>query len=308
MVQVVVAGGGLAGVAAAVTLGQAGFRVLLTEERGSLGWEVTRAGRLFADLSRGQVATALNKLVTPRQGFAKRVLNPAVVEMALDRMVEEAGVELLFHARPHRFLSDKGRLSGVVLVTRNGPLPVFAELMVDATHTGRLIKESDRAFQVKKDPPAIVFGLLLSGTKIDRPLTITQALPQEVSAASLIPLNPERCLLDIILSPQNGADTFDPSCQAELILARVIAPVLETIRGTVIGAEQATVLLAAAEAWYLPFRSLQLSGHKAGQGLIAAGAYLEEVRSELSVPGEEVDCLLNLGECAAKSVLSSAPR
>ncbi|NLN19827.1 MAG: FAD-dependent oxidoreductase [Firmicutes bacterium] len=305
MDQVVVVGGGLAGVAAAVTLGRAGFRVLLAEERGCLGWEVNRAGRLFADLSQGQVAGTLKSLVTSRQGFSSGVLNPAVVEMALDRMVEEAGVELLFHARPHRLRRDKEQFSGIVLAIRNGPFPVSADLVIDATHTGRLVREYPRQFRTKKDPPTVVFGLLLSGTEIDCPLTITEGLPKEVSAARLTPLNPERCLLDVHLSLKEGVDTFDPSCQAELTLARVITPVLETIRGTVNGAERATVLLTAAEAWYLPFQSVQLTGYTACKGLIAAGAYLEDVRSRLSVPGEEIDCLLDLGESVAKSILSS---
>ncbi len=155
--DVLVIGGGAAGVAAAVTARRKGLSVLLAERYGFCG------GGAVAGLSGtvcGMYEASDNPAAGPEQvvfGFLDdfvaamearnglgpalrygktwtRVHDPLVWREAADALLYEAGVHVVYHAVAMRVLVEGGeRVEGAVLWTKQGPLAVRAQITIDAS-------------------------------------------------------------------------------------------------------------------------------------------------------------------------------
>jgi hypothetical protein len=155
-VDLAVAGGGAAGVAAAVTAARQGMRVALVERYGFCG------GGAVAGMSGtvcGLYAASDNPAAPPDQvvfGFADefirllerrnglappvrygktytRVHDPLVWREAADHLLREAGVQVLFHSTVTGALLDGDRVAGLAVFTKQGPLELRAKLTIDAS-------------------------------------------------------------------------------------------------------------------------------------------------------------------------------
>jgi glycine/D-amino acid oxidase-like deaminating enzyme len=154
--DVLVVGGGAAGVAAAVTAARAGAKVLLLEKYGFCG------GAAVAGLSGticGLYASTEDSARPPEQivfGFAEQFLalmrqkggvtdpvrygktftlvhDPLVWREAADHVLREAGVKILFHTIVIDAVVEDGRVAGVVAWTKQGRASVKARLVIDAS-------------------------------------------------------------------------------------------------------------------------------------------------------------------------------
>jgi hypothetical protein len=155
--DVLVVGGGAAGVAAAVTASRQGLRVTLVERYGFCG------GGAVAGLSGtvcGIYAASDDRSAPPRQvvhGFLDefvaalerrgglappvrygktwtRVHDPLVWREAADALLTEAGVEILYHAVATGALVEGGeRVEGIAVWTKEGPARIDARVTVDAS-------------------------------------------------------------------------------------------------------------------------------------------------------------------------------
>ncbi len=154
--DVVVAGGGAAGVAAAVTAARQGLRVALIERYGFCG------GGAVAGMSGtvcGLYAASADRAAPPEQvvfGFADefvrllssrggltppvrygktytRVHDPLMWREAADHLLREAGVQVFYHSTVTRVLLDGDRVSGLVAYTKQGELSVDAKIAIDAS-------------------------------------------------------------------------------------------------------------------------------------------------------------------------------
>lgn len=141
--DVLVCGGGPAGIGAAMAAARLGARVLLVERYGRLG------------------GMAVHGLVGPLMG---RVTKPALVHRILDAiggcafdaarldlqyadLVQSAGVEVLLHAWAVEPLLDAGRVAGARFVSKEGRFDVRAAAVVDATGDGDLAFAAGAAFE-----------------------------------------------------------------------------------------------------------------------------------------------------------------
>ncbi len=156
-VDVLVAGGGPAGIAAALSAARNGARVLLVEKMGFLGGSATAAQvPAFAPFSdrtksvvRGigwEVLTEMlarlgcpvpdpNVYVVP-QDKSRMDWVPIDVETLkclYDDLCERAGVEVLFHTFVPEVVKDGDCLSGVVLANKDGLCLAHAKVFIDAT-------------------------------------------------------------------------------------------------------------------------------------------------------------------------------
>ncbi len=159
MVDVLVAGGGVAGICAAAQAARAGARTLLIEKNGQLGGTATMGGvrcpGLFHAWGRPIIAGVGWELVercVAEQGTTlpdfTRVpehhwqhqppLNRFVLAAVADELVVESGAELLFHVMP---AAARRRDTGwrVELTTKTGAQPVDATVVVDATGDANLL-------------------------------------------------------------------------------------------------------------------------------------------------------------------------
>lgn len=114
--DVVVAGGGTAGCAAAYTAGKLGLKTLLIEKNIHLGGTIT-SGLVIPVMKSGdnQINTEFyNALIAELQDIDGQVtyqnnpgwFNPELAKIALDRLMEKAGVDLLFGAELQDALLD----------------------------------------------------------------------------------------------------------------------------------------------------------------------------------------------------------
>ena len=158
-VDVAVAGGGSAGVAAAVGAARAGARVLLLERSPYLGGQSTHScvvaycgfhsrGNPPTQVVKGVGETVLQKLralgekaayaVSPVTGNASIRFDPEVLKLALDQVMDDAGAAYLLHTSIIGVQVREGTLGLLRCVDDEGEYTVAAKSFVDATGDANL--------------------------------------------------------------------------------------------------------------------------------------------------------------------------
>ncbi|MDP6637415.1 MAG: FAD-dependent oxidoreductase, partial [Phycisphaerae bacterium] len=143
-VDVLVAGGSLAGVEAACAAAKKGASVLLIASRPYLGYDLCATQRLW--LERGEKPqTALTRSIFP----ASLVATPMQVKNALDKALLGAGVQVLTgcYAVDVLFAAEGGGPSGVVMVNRSGRQIIRAKVIIDATDQAAITRCTKAAFR-----------------------------------------------------------------------------------------------------------------------------------------------------------------
>ncbi len=181
--DVLVVGGGPAGIGAAIGAAEAGARVVLAERYGFLGGNAT-AGLVLTlasyytspapkpieasgksavslidnSIRRPVIAGVLAKLVerlvardaafppSPKTGFIVP-FDPEGFKLAALEMVAGTGVELLFHAFASGVV-DNGSVKGVIFETKSGPVVVNAKVTVDCTGDGDIASFAGAEYEV----------------------------------------------------------------------------------------------------------------------------------------------------------------
>ena len=144
--DLIVVGGGLTGVAAAVAARRQGLDVLLIEKTGFLGgapgtllinpfmpYSTTVDGERF-ELSRG-FFSELRTLLKEVGGYVdgREDIHEEYVKLALDRLVQKEGVQPLFHAVLCGVEKAGETLQAVQVVTKAGILTFRAKYFIDST-------------------------------------------------------------------------------------------------------------------------------------------------------------------------------
>lgn len=169
--NLIVAGGGLTGVAAAVRAAREGLHVLLVEKSGCLGgamsnnlvypfmgyWTENPANKSKKYLSAGIFAEMREREKKYDISCSDIEFKPEYFKLVLDDMVTEAGVEVLLHATIFDVQTENKRIKSIRLTTVSGVLTFAADFFVDATGNGDLFalagcnyqlgRESDRLCQ-----------------------------------------------------------------------------------------------------------------------------------------------------------------
>src|SRR5918994_5071923 len=192
--DVLVVGGGPAGIGAALGAADAGASVILVERYGFLGGNATAAlvmplmsfhtqraaferadgAKLFpTDHGPGEpvVAGALARLLSrlimtggaitpgPATGYVVP-FDPELLKLSALELLDEAGVRLLFHAFASGVLAD-GPLRGVVFETKSGPIVIRAKTVVDCTGDGDVAAAAGARFEVGREADGLVQPMTL---------------------------------------------------------------------------------------------------------------------------------------------------
>ena len=153
--DVVVVGGGPAGIAASHSAAKHGARVLLVEKYGFLGGMGTAAGvtnfaglygikdGVMQQVVRGvvdEIFVQLNKLGglnEPQDGMKGRIrvrsYDVSAYKCAADQMLDDAGVEILFHAWAAQVVMHNDRIEALIVETKSGRQAISANCFIDCS-------------------------------------------------------------------------------------------------------------------------------------------------------------------------------
>lgn len=153
--DVLVAGGGAAGLAAAVTAAQQGCRVVLIEKYGFCGggavaglsgtvcglYEASEAASKPVQVVHGFVDVFIRAMesrngLTDPVKYGKtftRVHDPLVWRDVADALLVDAGVTVIYHALVTDVIEEGGRTLGAQIYTKQGKLTVLAPVTIDAS-------------------------------------------------------------------------------------------------------------------------------------------------------------------------------
>jgi hypothetical protein len=192
--DVLVVGGGPAGLGAAAGAARAGAEVVLAERYGFLGGNATAAlvmplmsfhtqrpkpekegatTLLPTDHGPGRPVVAgaltafLERLVrsggaitpTLKTGYVVP-FDPEIFKLAALDFLDEAGVRFLFHALASDVLNDGGA-HGVVFETKSGPVAIRARVVVDCTGDGDLAARAGAPYEVGREEDGLVQPMTL---------------------------------------------------------------------------------------------------------------------------------------------------
>lgn len=145
-VDVLVVGGGPAGVGAAVSAARNGAKTLLLEKRAFLGGNITACfvencnyflkGTPFH--SEGIYAEIERRCKEEFGSDNIRLRNPNAfcseyLKVFLDRFVQESGAEVWFHSFVNEVITTDDHIDAVIIQTKKGPMAVAAEIIIDTT-------------------------------------------------------------------------------------------------------------------------------------------------------------------------------
>jgi hypothetical protein len=144
--NVIVVGGGFAGCGAALAAARGGAKVLLIERLNCLGgapstMSVTpfmgNATRMpetgeIKELSRGILAEIIDEM-RALNSMRENIINPEYLKLVLNRMMEKAGVELLFNSYFISAEREGNAVKSITVANKSGLIQFEADYFIDAT-------------------------------------------------------------------------------------------------------------------------------------------------------------------------------
>ncbi len=272
-VDVLVCGGGFAGVAAAACAARSGARVLLVERYGFLGGLVTGGlvittppldngiNREIAQRLRDkQVYAPLHKPGAEMIDLKMHALDPEVLKYELVQLLREQNVRLLLHTLIVGSLVEQGVVKGILVENKAGRQAIVAKMVVDATGDADVAAFAHAPFRVVRKPITMMFNM--AGVEVEQVLAqvgdwsnlrkvVTQAIAQGELAFELgttlewgTPGVHAECLLhpgeiNVWSGNLRGRDALDPEqlTEAELITREHVMRLVGFLRAHVRGFE-----------------------------------------------------------------------
>ncbi|MBA4387207.1 MAG: FAD-dependent oxidoreductase [Verrucomicrobia bacterium] len=150
-VDVLVAGGGPAGMCAALAAARTGARTMLVERYGCLGgiWTAGLVNPLFEYANKGAILADLVTALKTAGGWGglwNMCFDGEQMKLLLDRMALEAGIDVLMHTLIVESLVEDGVVRGVVVENKNGRGAILARVTIDCTGDGDVAARAGASF------------------------------------------------------------------------------------------------------------------------------------------------------------------
>ena len=172
--DVLVAGAGPAGVAAAVCAARLGAKTCLVEQTGIVGG-VSTSGLMshWTGNTRGGIYEEfLDRSKDSDEPALRQTINPDKLQDAYLRMLAEAGAELRLYTFVSAPLMEDGRVAGVIAESKSGRQALRAKVVVDASGDGDVAARAGAAYELGRagdhamQPMTLMFKL--GGVDTDR--------------------------------------------------------------------------------------------------------------------------------------------
>lgn len=149
--DIVIAGGGFAGVSAALTFAKSGKKVVLVERRIYLGREVTSEYRPWFDISGTNMdlpefmqACIENRIDQPDQ--TKKLLRFDYVKRTLEDQLFKQEVDIVYASNIVELIADDDKLQGIIIGNKSGRQAILSKLVLDCTETASVVRLTNQKF------------------------------------------------------------------------------------------------------------------------------------------------------------------
>lgn len=255
--DVVVCGGGPAGVSAAIAAAQTGARTLLIEGEGCLGG-IWTSGQLCVILDAAGKGGLMHEFEARlkshdaylvKSGRSKYTYDVEAMKHILDTLCEEAGVEVRLHTRVVAVNRDGNRMRSIITESYSGREAICAEVFVEATGNGQMAASAGCTYAVGhpesgQTQPATLIGVI-SGAPAEEPgtrsmeeklafLRLLQSVGFEPSyrKPSMWRLpNPELCCLSVHHAYEVPCDDAEAITRATIEGRKQLNEAVQALRG-----------------------------------------------------------------------------
>jgi hypothetical protein len=180
--DVVIVGGGTAGLAAAVAAGRKKLSVILIEQHGFCGGltvysmvhvlDGVLAQHDFAKLAVGGVAVDILNRIQASGGMGPvdnppetPVFDPEVFKLQADELLAEAGVKCLYHTRLVETEAVDGRIQAAIVHSKAGFWRIVAPHYIDASGDADLCAHAGAGFEMSQSMQPMTLHFQLAGLK-----------------------------------------------------------------------------------------------------------------------------------------------
>jgi hypothetical protein len=160
-VDILVVGGGMAGVSAAIAAGRMGLKTVLVEYFGCLGGNATTgmvnnfcgyttSGKNTVQIVKG-VGGEIHQRLLERNGvksIKSFTFNPEILKVVLDEKMAEASVELLYYTQMVDPILEGNNMKGVVVANKGGRQAILAKRVLDCTGDGDVCASANVPFEL----------------------------------------------------------------------------------------------------------------------------------------------------------------
>lgn len=143
--EVIVCGGGVAGVAAALVAARSGAKVILIEQMGACGGMSTsglvpvfihmsdRKNLVASGICHEIIQEMCNRMGCQKINYIWQHINPEILKSVYDDKLAEAGVKVYLGVKVADVICDKKRIDSIVVATTNGLKKVTGKIFIDTT-------------------------------------------------------------------------------------------------------------------------------------------------------------------------------
>ena len=190
--DVVVCGGGPAGVAAAVAAARAGAKARLIEAHGCIGG-IWTSGLLSYLLDHGNKPGIMQEIVAalrardPDARRAPNMVDPEAMKIILEQMCLEAGVDIQLHTQCAAAVrNEANRLALVVTESKSGREAIAGKVFIDCTGEGDVAHQAGCGWDYGRpetgDAQPMSFIVLLTGIHLDEVRPYVSSMPGDTWA------------------------------------------------------------------------------------------------------------------------------
>ena len=154
--DVIIVGGSIAAVAAALRFAGLGHKVVLVEHRNYLGREIAATLKPWVDLGK---LTDFNSVPEPLAACLRRIntaphtgeipLGMDAFKVSLENLLLDAGVEMIYASLPTEAVITDGKMCGVVIGNKSGRQVLLGRVVIDATSTALAARIAGAEFQAE---------------------------------------------------------------------------------------------------------------------------------------------------------------
>jgi ribulose 1,5-bisphosphate synthetase/thiazole synthase len=198
--DVLVVGGGSAGVVAAIAAKRAGARVTLVERYGHFGglWTGGLVLLITGHIVKGkqvcqgigeEILRRLEKLdgaIIDRQPGSKPTVDAEAVKYLMVEMTEEAGVKVFLHCWGADAIVDGNVVRGAVFESKSGRQAILARVVIDATGDGDIFAAAGAQFEHRSHNVGLV-SRIGNLDRVDPAKTANAPKPKQLGARTPVP-------------------------------------------------------------------------------------------------------------------------